>query len=240
MRAASSGLASPHLPTPAPRGGRAQHLPAEDFARHQQLSLPPASAVFALSKQSREHSHCERGCTLPGSGDTAPRRRCCRWGSAGEAAALGQHHKRQRGCQGFPAPSVWAGKRHHRAVGEEEKQHSRSLNEPPRFCTRFRPKVLCRRKKRKRRACHHREGILPPRQDHTTTALSPQSTCHGQTPTGYIPGPGKHSAPSRRGAAPRAGRLQTPPCCLRPIVVYTVVCRTEVTQLSPRIIGVTI
>lgn len=155
-----------------------------------------------------------------GAGPRRPRCCCCRWGSAGEAAALGQPHTRPRGCQGFPAR---AGKRHHRAAGEEEKQHSRSLNEPPRFCTRFRPKVLCGRKKRKRRACHHHEEISLPRQDHTTTQPQhlPQRSCQGQTPTGCIPGPGKHSAPSRRGAAPRAGCLQTPPCCLRPPVVYT-------------------
>ena len=34
---------------------------------------------------------------------------------------------------------------------DEGTQHSRSLNEPPCFCTRFRPRVLCRRKKR---SCH--------------------------------------------------------------------------------------
>lgn len=35
-------------------------------------------------------------------------------------------------------------------TGDRRQEHSRSLNEPPRFCTRFRPRVLC---KDKRRAC---------------------------------------------------------------------------------------
>lgn len=48
-------------------------------------------------------------------------------------------------AEGTPQPAL-AGRR---------EQHSLSLKEPPRFCTRFRPKVLCKKKKKRRTRCSY-------------------------------------------------------------------------------------